>query len=111
LYAKNQHFDPECIGCHSLGFEQPGGFDKIAKPIVLEKPPKQAKGTTFVEDLMKRVFKGDKKGALDSRTDPARYAALKKRYHEQVHALEKKDNLKRIYIGVQCEHCHGNRAG
>ena len=26
LFAKNQHFNPECIGCHSLGFRDPAGL-------------------------------------------------------------------------------------
>ena len=37
LYAKNEHFDPECIGCHSLGFGEASGFTRIAEPLELKK--------------------------------------------------------------------------
>lgn len=110
LYAKNQHFDPECISCHSLGFEQPGGFAKIARPWELKGDTK--KGKPEIEAVMKRVFAQDgPRHALDSRIEPERYAALKTRYHDQIHKLEKSGRLKRNFIGVQCEHCHGNRSG
>ncbi|MBN2705994.1 MAG: hypothetical protein JXR89_06110 [Deltaproteobacteria bacterium] len=29
LVEQEKHFDEECIGCHSLGYEQPGGFSDI----------------------------------------------------------------------------------
>jgi hypothetical protein len=111
LFSKNQHFDPECISCHSIGFEQPGGFEKIAQPIVLTDPAKKTK-TPFVEQLMKKVFAGDlKKGALDSRLQPERFEKLHQRYDKEIRALEEAGKIQKLFIGVQCEHCHGNRAG
>lgn len=112
LFAKNQHFDPECIMCHSIGFEDPRGFRKIAEPIVLTGKPARKAGSPFVETLMKKVFAVDTgKGALDSRTHPKRYAKLKKKYHDEVRKLEEAGKISNLYIGVQCEHCHGNRSG
>ena len=113
LFAKNQHFNPECIGCHSLGFEDPAGFSAIASPVVLDPPEKRKKGgTPYIEKLMGKVFSGEeKKSPLDSRVDPARYLKLKKRYHDEIHKLEAAGKIAKLYAGVQCEHCHGNRSG
>ncbi len=113
LYAKNQHFDPECISCHSLGFEAPGGFQKIASPIeMIDAKPRKKGELPLIEKIMDRVFKQDSgKGALDSRVDPKRYAALKARYHAEIDTLQATGKLKRLFAGVQCENCHGNRQG
>lgn len=113
LFAKDQHFNPECIACHSLGFQEAGGFSDIASPITLKGHPLRAKGETpFVEKWMKEIFAGDPAtGDLDSRKQPERYAALKKRYHAAVDKLQSEGKLQSLHMGVQCEHCHGNRSG
>ncbi len=115
LYAKNQHFDPECISCHSIGFESPAGFQRISQPIALlgdTAAKKGKKDLPFVEQLMKKVFASEAKlKPLDSREQPARYAGLKKRYHDEIGKLFADDKIEHLYIGVQCEHCHGIRAG
>ncbi len=111
LFAKNQHFDPECISCHALGFEQPGGFSSIAHPFVLAPTQKKQKGA-LVETLLKGVFAADVgKGPLDSRTDPQRHAKLHLAYWKSIRQLEQAGTLKQNFLGVQCEHCHGNRNG
>lgn len=109
LFAKNEHFNPECISCHSLGFMEREGYPNIAEPLVLAEPSK--KKEPFVETLMKTVFAADKKGPLDSRTQKDRYKKLHARYDKEVRALEKAGKLQKLFIGVQCEHCHGNRHG
>lgn len=113
LYAKNQHFDPECITCHSLGFQQPGGFASITAPIQIVGAPKRKPGEKpFIEKMMEEVFAEDgKRRPLDSREEPARYAALKKRFHEKLHELERAQKVEHFYLGTQCEHCHGNMTG
>lgn len=112
LFAKNQHFNPECIGCHSLGFESPLGFKKIAEPIRL-KPgavPK-VEGEAPVESIMKKIFAGDAGGPLDSRKEKARHDRLHDRYQAEMGRLEAAGSIEKVHIGVQCEHCHGNRHG
>ncbi len=111
LYSDNQHFNPECIGCHSLGYGTPAGFQDITAPIRLMDQPRRKSGETpFVEKFMKEVFEGDTKGALDSRLQPERYAVLKKKYHEKIHGWQKEGKIESLSMGVQCEHCHGNRS-
>ena len=113
LFAKNQHFDAECIGCHSVGFDDPRGFTDIASPLVKpEDPPRKAGENPFVETFMKEIFSGDPgKGPLDSRQDPVRFAKLKERYHASLDAWTRENPGAKVYMGVQCENCHGNRAG
>lgn len=109
LYAKNQLFDPECIGCHSVGFQKEGGFQKMSQPIVLKE---DKKNPPYIEQLMKKVFASDPgEGPLDSRTDPKRYEKLKATYHQEINVLEKSGKILNLYAGVQCENCHGNRQG
>lgn len=111
LFSKNQHFDPQCVGCHSLGFQQDGGFNNIARPIVSNGEPTKSK-LPFMEVILKDVFSKDPgQGALDSRVDEKRHAVLHKRYMAKIHSLEEEDKVKQLFMGVQCEHCHGNRHG
>jgi hypothetical protein len=108
LYAKKQHLDSECIGCHALGFQNPAGF----------KDPKDAfliagdKGSGFIDVFMAHIFKQDKgSGTLSAREQPKRYKNLKAVYHRELERLELTGTINKIYAGVQCENCHGNRAG
>ena len=115
LYSKNQHFDRDCIGCHTLGFEKDPGFGKVAHPLVLKDKP-SAGGEPFVETLMKKVFTraGIPNGtdsALSPREKRDEYAKVKRAYHDELGELRKVNALERNYLGVQCEHCHGNRTG
>lgn len=108
LYSKKQHFDPECIGCHSLGYQKPEGFQTMAELIQLNTREKNP----FAEQLMKKVFSIEKNVLpLDSRKEPGRYQLLQRRYHQEIEKLEKRNALRKIYLGIQCEHCHGNRHG
>ena len=107
LYSKNQHFDPSCVGCHTLGFRESGGFQAITRPAMTTAPGNPKK--PWVESLMEEVFEGDNHTALDSRKDPARYSKLAKRYHETVNAKLAGGTVSQSFISVQCEHCHGSR--
>lgn len=110
LYSKNQHFNPECIACHSLGFEQPGGFSAIAAPVVVKE--KKGSSSPFIESWMKTVFGAEtKKGPLDSRLQPERHQKLHRNYQRELAKLEAAGKVSKWHIGVQCEHCHGNRNG
>jgi len=110
LYAKNQHFDPACISCHSLGFKRPGGFLRITAPLELK--GETGDGDFPVEHLMKTIFAGEPEGKpLNSRSDPARFAKLHVRFLSEMSQLEKTPGINHNFLGVQCEHCHGSRIG
>ncbi len=109
LYAKNQHFDAECITCHTLGFKQDKDFMKIAQPLLLKGEP-VIPGKPFVEKMMAEIFmKAHVTGAIDSREQPEIYSKLKKEYHASLAELSTSGKLGKVFMGVQCEHCHGNR--
>ncbi len=115
LYSKNTHFDRECITCHTLGFEKDPRFVKIAHPLLLDgESPKP--GESFAENLVAAAF--TKAGiadatnsALSPREKPQEYAKVKRAYHEELAALQKAGRLENSFLGVQCEHCHGNLVG
>lgn len=106
LYAKKMHKSPECIGCHSLGFREGNGFGRFTESISTKKVKEG-----FAETLLKEVFAGDSVEPLDSRTDEARFKKLHQKYAERLHFYEEKKEISKNYLGVQCEHCHGNRNG
>ncbi|NDC25093.1 MAG: hypothetical protein EBZ49_13345, partial [Proteobacteria bacterium] len=106
LYAKKQHYDPQCIGCHSLGFNVPEGFSQLSSAILLS--PQKKKG--FAEKLLEKTFSGDREGALDSSENPARYRRLHERYWKEVRKLLGNAPNAKNFLGVQCEHCHQSRA-
>jgi hypothetical protein len=111
LYSKNQHFDAECVGCHSVGFQEKAGFSSIADPLVVKgAAPRKAGEKPVLESVMETVFKDDgNETALDSRTQPERFKKLKSRYHAEIDARAANPGWSKVYIGVSCENCHGNR--
>lgn len=111
LYSKNQHFDAECVGCHSVGFQEKAGFSSIADPLVVKgAAPRKAGEKPVLESVLEAVFKEDgNETALDSRTQPERFAKLKTRYHAEMEARAANPGWAKVYIGVSCENCHGNR--
>jgi hypothetical protein len=111
LFSKNQHFDAECVGCHSVGFQEKAGFSSIADPLVVKgAAPRKAGEKPVLESVLETVFKEDgNETALDSRTQPERYSKLKARYHSEMDARAANPGWSKVYIGVSCENCHGNR--
>lgn len=111
LFAKNQHFDPECIGCHSAGYGEKAGFTSIADPLLLKgAPPRKGGEKPILETVLEEAFVGENPvQPLDSRIEPARYATLKSRFHAAMDKRAADPGWEKIYAGVQCENCHGNR--
>ena len=109
LFSKNQHFDLLCVTCHTLGFQSPGGFQKISEPITLTREKKGQ--VPFIETFLKGVFRGKERIDLDSREQPERFKKLQGKFINTIHEMEKGDKIKMNFLGVQCEHCHGNRNG
>lgn len=108
LYAKNQHYDPQCIGCHTLGYGSLGGFLEMRDSVQAGKENKKS-GKRWVDELLEKTFAKDAGGDLDSRQDPNRYKRLHFSYWENLNKMEKDHGLRKVFLGVQCEHCHDNR--
>lgn len=125
LYIRNQHKNPECVKCHSVGLQEPGGFTQVSNPF-LKKDGTQEALETFLEKLVQTteipkdvkaemeknpkikdaIQKKNIKGLMvELRELPAFDAWLRKRYIE---AMEK-SKWKKDFMGVQCENCHGAR--
>jgi hypothetical protein len=103
LYSKNEHINPECITCHTLGYQKSGGFDKILKPLVLttQKPG--------IEEIMKTVFPNEKSKTVSFKTNAEEYKKIHKKYWDEINQLYSEKKITKNFLGVQCEHCHGNR--
>ncbi len=127
LYLRNQHLNPECVQCHSVGFRQEGGFKSATQPFELEDGTKKS-----LEDFLKKLAQIDEKdlpGSLkntlskdkevanaikaknfqgmmiDLRDHPEFDQWLRDRYMKEM----EKEHLKKDFMGVQCENCHSPR--
>ena len=110
LFSKGQHFDPECIRCHTLGYGIPGEFEDITRPITLKTPAFIKKGFSPIEVFLQPLFGNTEViSPLDVRGDKKRYLSVKRKYHQALGKLSQKNMIKKLYLGVQCEHCHGSR--
>jgi hypothetical protein len=111
LFAKDQHFDPECVACHSLGFGNRNGFTSIADPLILKGvPPRKSGQKPVLETILEEAFVDEKnKSPLDSRKEPERYLKLKQKFHQAMDQRALRPGWEKVFAGVQCEHCHGNR--
>ncbi|MBI2645780.1 MAG: hypothetical protein HYW85_01920 [Deltaproteobacteria bacterium] len=90
LYIRNQHLNPECIVCHSVGFHEPGGFKDLG----------------YLESFLDKTLGKKHKGSMvELRDHPELDQKLRRQY---VEAIEKAP-FKKDFIGVQCENCHSPR--
>lgn len=99
LYVRNQHLNPECIGCHSVGFREPGGFSDIAHPFEMSDKTKKS-----LEAFLDKTFKEKKlKGSMiDLRKEKELDQWARSEY---VKAMEN-EKWRKDFVGVQCENCH-----
>ena len=84
LQKKNQHYNPDCIGCHSLAYQSPTGFSHLSQAVV-------ARGALSNEKLVDKILQS-------------------KNYWTEIDKIHNEGKLARNFLGVQCEHCHENRA-
>lgn len=92
LYEKGQQDDPSCVGCHSLGYQEAGGFSQFATSIQSQKNKKG-----LAETLLKMS------------STPKDRAQQQKTYWKELERLHQKEKVTKLFWGVQCEHCHESR--
>jgi transcription elongation GreA/GreB family factor len=117
LATKDQHLNRECLTCHTIGFKEPQGWVDPNRLV------RGARGREFhTADFIKEVMKADlpefKGKQMRVRQDRRRWERLHERYltllkpyiakPQKPSASEVSDGT-RVYMGVQCEHCHGRR--
>jgi hypothetical protein len=102
LLAKHQEHNLDCVKCHSVGLGMTGGFDSLAdafrdsagKPVPLDRIL-QAAGPNFPKDVSYRAA-GTKRVIADVT-----------KWRQSL----TKAGVKKAYVGVQCENCHGPMPG
>ena len=107
LFSKNSHADPDCVRCHTLGLNAPRGFSYAGSPLALSGRLKNCGDSRApIECLMEAVM-GKRPAPLDSSADPKRFSVVKNRYHRERKKIA--DQVRKDFMNVQCEHCHGDR--
>lgn len=102
LMAKHQERNLDCVKCHSVGMHEPGGFESLADAF------RDANGKSVNLEEIRKIAGKDfpKAGASYIGND----AQTKKDVHHWIGALQKA-KVKKAFVSVQCESCHGKLPG
>lgn len=102
LLAKHQERNLDCVKCHSVGLNEPGGFTSTADAF------RDADGKGVKLEEVRRLAGYDfPKAGVSYRASEAQ---TKKDVHHWIGAL-KKAKVKKSFVSVQCENCHGRLPG
>jgi len=110
LFQQNQAENQSCIGCHSVGYQAPQGWTKLAEPAHLTQGPEPTPS-------------GSPAPALDSPLNPPALQPYLQALHvekslksqvklerissEKIDLLRATAAFKQVWANVQCENCHG----
>jgi len=101
LLAKHKETNLDCLKCHSVGMGEPGGFRSLADAF------RGDGGNIKLEEIRKLAGKDFPKDDVSYRSDPAR---TRSDVAHWIGALKKK-GVKKAFVSVQCESCHGKMPG
>jgi hypothetical protein len=104
LMAAHKERNLDCVKCHSVGLGVTGGFESLAdafrdstgKPVTLER-------------ILQEAEKGFPKGGVSYR-EPGSAKRLRADV-DKWHAALQKAGVRKAFVGVQCENCHGGMPG
>ncbi len=102
LMAKKQEFNLDCVKCHSVGLGEKGGFEAIANAFLNEHGQ-----PVPLDKIRGHLGKDFPAAGTDYRRKPAQ---IRPDVAKWMDAL-KKAEVKKAFVGVQCENCHGSMAG
>jgi Cytochrome c554 and c-prime len=102
LMAKHQESNLDCVQCHSIGLDQPGGFRTLGDAF-----RKDGDALVKIDEIRKIAGAGFPAPGLSYR-NPANAARLKADVAHWIDSLTKA-GVKKSFVGVQCETCHGPR--
>ncbi len=98
LYNKDAQHNPNCIKCHSLGFQEEDGFASTHSNFSTSKKLTSAQIQKYWDNFS-RVF--NKKQSIRSLTPQERF-----KLSDAWIKLDKKNNVTHQFSNVQCLHCH-----
>ncbi len=101
LLAKHKETNLDCVKCHSVGIGETGGFRSLADAF------RGDHGNINLEEIRKQAGAGFPKEGVSYRVDPER---TRKDVAHWIGAL-KKTGVKKAFVSVQCESCHGKLPG
>jgi hypothetical protein len=102
LLAANKHFNLDCLKCHSVGMGERGGFESVADAF-----RDSAGMPVSLDKIRKAAGSGFPKPGVSYRASPARTLADVAHWN----AALKKSGVRKSFVSVQCETCHGNLGG
>ncbi|HEY8279800.1 MAG TPA: multiheme c-type cytochrome [Bdellovibrionota bacterium] len=101
LMAKHKETHLDCVKCHSVGLGQ-GGFDNLANAF------RDAKGEPVpLAKIRKLAGKGFPKADVSYRSNPGQLKADVEAWDVAM----KKAGVRKAFVSVQCENCHGSMPG
>lgn len=102
LLARGQERNLDCVKCHSVGLGMPGGFKSLDE--------------AFLDENNHPIRLDEVAGAMSARfpAEGTSYREHPERVREDVKRWIsglQKAGVKKAFVSVQCENCHGARAG
>lgn len=98
MHAKQEN-NMDCVKCHSVGLGQSGGFDSLTKAFL------DAEGNPVPLDFIRKHLGSLKGGSYRAKEENIRPDV------EKWIASLKKAKVKKAFVSVQCESCHGQLPG
>lgn len=102
LMAKKQEFNLDCVKCHSVGLGQKGGFKSLGNAFIDDVGHPVALGK--IREIAGKDFPAP---GTDYRKNPSQ---IRPDVAKWIDAMKKAD-VKKAFVSVQCENCHGPKAG
>ncbi len=101
LVARHKEENMDCVKCHSVGMDAPGGFTSLADAF------RRESGDPLPWQEVKKTFKGFPAAGTDYRKNPGKIRGDV----ERMIANFKRAGVAKAFVSVQCENCHGPMEG
>ena len=105
LVAKKQETNLDCVKCHSVGLGVPGGFQSMAE--ALRDESGQGVSVDSVIAKMGKDFPPKEEYRVLYHKDPQHLRSDVQRWIASLQS----SGVKKAFLGMQCENCHGGMSG
>jgi hypothetical protein len=110
LFNQNQAENQSCIGCHSVGYQAPQGWTKLAEPALLaqksEPTPSGSPSPAMDSPLSPQTLQPYLQALHEEKSLKSR-VKLERISSEKIDLLRATAAFKQNWANVQCESCHG----